>query len=275
MATGPVRLRVVAGQVVTQPKIGLRLVPRRVEVIQRLVRLLHRAERPFHLAFRPRCDAPPVRAAWHVGAHLHPELRHHPPKDARLRDRAVVEVEHPRDALQHQARLVLGRHRVEQEAQRGGDVLAVNAAVLLINDTAAVIDGAEQHQGRLPAASLDPERRRHLLEVRRRQVELPALVDVLGLEPLRRRRPAHALVVQPPRAQVSVHRGAGQQPGRRPDQAVRRLDPVLDQQLDGADGREMPVLPVGGAQLHGRDQLAEPLHLAFRQLARPAPVTPV
>jgi hypothetical protein len=35
------------------------------------------------------------------------------------------------DALQHQARLVLGRHGVEQETQRGGDILAIDAAVFL------------------------------------------------------------------------------------------------------------------------------------------------
>jgi hypothetical protein len=34
----------------------------------------------------------------------------------------------------------------------------------------------------LRAAGLDPERCRHLLQVRRREVELPAIIGVLGLE---------------------------------------------------------------------------------------------
>ena len=73
-----------------------------------------------------------------------------------LRDRAVVQIEHHRNALQHQAGLVLGRHGVEQEAQRGSDILAIDAAIFLIGDTAAVIDDAEQHQSRRAPAGLHP-----------------------------------------------------------------------------------------------------------------------
>jgi hypothetical protein len=70
---------------------------------------------------------------------------------------------------------------------------------------------------------------------------LPAIIGMLGLESPRRRRPAPAFVVQPPVPQVAVHRGSGQQTGRCPHQSFRRLDPVLDQQLDGAAGGKVPV----------------------------------
>ena len=197
-------------------------------------------------------------------AHVHAELRHHAPEGMGLRDRAVVQIQHPRDALQHQAWLVLGRHRVEQEAQRGGDVLAIDAAVFLVGNSATIVDRAEQHQRRRPSAGFDPERSRNLLEVGWRQIELPAFIGVRGLEPRCGRGPAHPLVVQAPSAQVAVDRGAGEQVRRCAHQPVGRLDPVLDQQLEGAIGREVTVLLVRGSQLHRGDQLAEALHLALR-----------
>ena len=54
-------LGVIADQVIPQPQIGLGLVLRRVEVIERLVRFLDRAERPLDFALRSGGDAPPVR----------------------------------------------------------------------------------------------------------------------------------------------------------------------------------------------------------------------
>ena len=104
---------------------------------------------------------------------------------------------------------------------------------------------------------------------------LPAVIGVLGLKPLCRRWPPHALVVQSPAPEIAVQRGSGEQARRRPHQAARGLDPVLDQQLDGAAGGEVPVLQVRGAQLHRRDQLAEPLHLLLWQLAWAPTIAPM
>jgi len=50
---------------------------------------------------------------------------------------------------------------------------AAQCCAFEVGDTAAVVDGAEQHQGWWATAGLDPERCRHLLQVRRREVELP------------------------------------------------------------------------------------------------------
>jgi hypothetical protein len=44
------RLGVVANQIIAQPQIGFDLVLRRVEMVERLVRFLDGAERPFDLA---------------------------------------------------------------------------------------------------------------------------------------------------------------------------------------------------------------------------------
>ena len=88
--------------------------------------------------------------------HIDTQLRHHAAERSGLRDRAIVQVKHRRDALQHQAGLVLGRHGIEQEAQCGSDILAIDAAIFLIGDTAAVVDGAEQHQSWRTLAGLHP-----------------------------------------------------------------------------------------------------------------------
>ena len=65
-----VRLGVVADQIVAQPQIGFGLVLRHVEMIERLVRFLDRAERPLDLALRSRGYAPPIRATRHVRVHI-------------------------------------------------------------------------------------------------------------------------------------------------------------------------------------------------------------
>ena len=80
---------------------------------------------------------------------------------------------------------------------------------------------------------------------------------MLSLKSPRRPRSLPAFVVQPAVPQVAVHRGSGQQAGGRLHQSFRSLDPVLDQQLDGAAGREVSVLQVRGTQLYRRDQLRE------------------
>src|SRR6202030_1684287 len=111
---------------------------------QCLERLLYGAKRSFDLALGSSSHAPAVAAFRHVSADIDAELRHHVAKNARFRDRAIVRVNHPGDALQHQFRLLLWRHGIEQEAKTGRRVLAVDTAIFLIGDAATVIDDAEQ-----------------------------------------------------------------------------------------------------------------------------------
>src|SRR5208283_2851848 len=112
-------------------------------MIKRLVGFLDRSEWSLNLALRSSRDASPVRTTRHVGLHGDPQLRHHPTERAGLRDRAIVQIEHRRDALENQAWLIFRSHRVEQETQRRSDVLAINATIFLIGDATAVIDDAE------------------------------------------------------------------------------------------------------------------------------------
>ena len=93
----------------------------------------------------------PSRAGGHVRDHLDAEAFHHALEHRRFRDRPVVEIERGRNALERIASSPvrrLGRHGVEQEAERRLDVLAVDAAIFLVGDARTVIDHGEQHQGR-------------------------------------------------------------------------------------------------------------------------------
>src|SRR3546814_19346873 len=58
----------------------------------------------------------------------------------------------------------------------GLGILAIDAAIFLVDHARAVIDGREQHQRGFAATLLDPERRLDLLEVGRAHVEVPQLV---------------------------------------------------------------------------------------------------
>jgi len=84
------------------------------------------------------------------------EVLHHVLEHAALGDRAAVEIKQGRSALKRKLRIRFRRHRIEQEAQRRFYVLAVDTAVFLITHAAAVIDHAEQHQGRLAPAGFAP-----------------------------------------------------------------------------------------------------------------------
>ena len=54
--------------------------------------------------------------------------------------------------------------------------------------------------------------------------------------------------------------------------AVRRIDAVLHQQLQGSHRREVPALPVGGPDLHRGDDLAPTLDLRCRHGPGLAPI---
>ena len=239
------------------------------------MRLLHAAEGALDLALRP-CRRPtPVLASRQVGANLHPEMLHHVVEDPALRDRAVVEVERLGDALEGEALLGLGRHGVEQEAQRRLDILAVDTAILLVADAAAVIDDAVEHERRRTTPRLHPGWCLDLLQVRGAEVELPERVAAQGLEPDRHGRSAHPLLVVTPAQEVAIDGGTPQQPGRRSHVPVGGLDPVLLEQGDGVPGREVPALAVRRPQLQGGDDLAVALQGGERERTRPTTIGPM
>jgi hypothetical protein len=200
-------------------------------------------------------------------------MLHHAAEDGALGDRTIVRIDRRRDALKRRAVLLRLRcHGVEQKAQRRLDVLAVDPVVFLIGDTAAVVDGAVDHQDGGAAARFDPGRAVHLLQVGRAQIEMPQGVAVLGLKAHRRRRARHPLVVVPPLLEVAVG-GCLAQPARpQADRAVGRLDPVFLQDPDRLRRREMPALLVEGPKLHRRDRLAVAFELRRRDDLRLAAI---
>src|ERR671932_1405269 len=179
---------VVAPQEVQEPRVGFGLVLWFMEMVERLVHLLHRAEGPLHLALRARRHAPAVLPLWQVGAYVHLQIAHHPPKDLTLRDGTVIEVEHLGDSLKGEAVDGLWCHGVEQKAQCGFDIFAIDTVVFLVGHAAAIVHHAEEHQGRWPSAGFYPSRGPDLLEVRGTEIKLPTLVARAGLKPHRRRR---------------------------------------------------------------------------------------
>ena len=158
-------LGVVVQQVAPQPEIGLRLGLGLVEMVEGLVRFLHGAEGAFTLPFDRAVGRRPSFPVGRWVADPHAEMLHHAMEDPALRDRTVVEVEGLGDALEGKALLGFGRHGVEQEAQRRLDVFAVDAAIFLVADAAAVIDDAVEHERRRATAGLHPGRCLDLLQV--------------------------------------------------------------------------------------------------------------
>ncbi len=192
-----------------QPTIGLRLCVGLVEVVQGLVSVLHGAKGPLDLALGAGRGASAVRPDRHVRHHRDTQALHHAPEHRRLRDRPVVEVDGRGNALEGArfgiAVSGLARHGVEQEAERAFHVLAVDASVLLVGDTGAVVDHAEQHErGCARPVGVDPRRQLELLEVRGAHVELPERVSVLGLEADGGWLANHASVVVAQTSKVSV-----------------------------------------------------------------------
>ena len=128
-------------------------------------------------------------------------------EDPALRDRTIVEVEGLGDALESKALLGLGRHGIEQETQCRLDILAIDAAILLVADAAAVIDDAVEHECRRATAGLHPGRCLDLLQVRGAEVELPESVAAQGLEPDCGGGPAHPLLVVTPAQKMAIDGG--------------------------------------------------------------------
>ena len=192
-------------------------------------------------------------------------------------DRAVVEVEGGRDALERAGvgpvGSALARHGVEQEAERAFHVLAVDASVLLVGDAGPVVDRAEQHEGgSTRPVRVDPGRCLELLEVGRAHVEMPERVRVLGLEADGGRLAHHAGVIVAEASEMPVEGGSGQPVRLQLLEAIGRLDAVPGEQIQDAHRRQVASLAVQGAQFHGRDDLAPALDFGGGHQPRPAPV---
>ena len=178
-----------------QPLVGLWLGLRLVEVIERFVGFLDAAEGTFDFSLGSRGGSISILACGNVCLPLDVEGQHHILKYPALGYRPVVQIDHLGSALEGKRRILLGCHGVEQEAQRGLRIFAVDAAVLLVVHAAAIIDHTEQHQCWLAFGRVYPCWRFDVLEIRWRHIELPAIVAEFGLEANRRRFAAQSPLV--------------------------------------------------------------------------------
>ena len=157
-----------------------------MEVIQRLVRLFHRAEGPLHFAFRAGRGAAAIVATGQMRLHLDAQIGHHLLKHVTARHWTVIRIQVGRTATKGKALVRLGGHGVEQKLQSHFRRLPIGAVILLVGHTTAIIDHAKQHEGGRPFARVDPGRRLDLFEIRGADIKLPQLIAVLGLETHRR-----------------------------------------------------------------------------------------
>ena len=97
---GAMILGVVGGDEPRQPAVRLFLGLGFMEMIERLVGFLDGPERPLDLALGARRRPAAVRPGGHVRHDLDAEAFHHALEHRRLRDRAVVEVDRGRNALE-------------------------------------------------------------------------------------------------------------------------------------------------------------------------------
>ena len=201
-----VRLLVIAEQEVHQPGIRLLLVLGRMKVIERLVALFDRSERPLHFAFGPTGHPASPLSPRHVAADFDVQIPHDAVEELALGDGPMVQVEHMRPAPEEEPLDRFRDHRPKEEAQRRGDVLAVDDVILPIGHPAAIVHDAIQHQDRVSPACVDPGGwLRERFEIRGTDIKLPAFVDVRGLEVDHRLLDGQrALVITPP-GQIPVH----------------------------------------------------------------------
>ena len=226
------------------------------------------AKGAFDFALGSRRGTRAILAGRNMGIPIDLQGLHDVLKDPALGHRPVVQVDHFWSALEWARWIGLGCHGIEQEAQRRFSILSIDAAVFQVVDAAAVIDNAEQHQGRHALGGVDPRWFFNMLEVRRRHVELPAVIAVFGLEPHGRRFACQVGVVQIPQRQVAVYRWWPEQALGRLYQAGLGFHAIAFQQLNCATGGEVSAVLVGGAQLERCDQITVTLHFRLWQDTR-------
>lgn len=100
MRLGAMIAAIVGGDEAREPAVRLRLSLGFMEMIERLVRVLHGPERPLDLALGPRRCPASVRAGGHVRQDFDGEAFHHALEHRRLRDRPIVEIDRGRNALE-------------------------------------------------------------------------------------------------------------------------------------------------------------------------------
>src|ERR1700731_2646059 len=129
MRLGSMVTTIIGNNEARQPTVRLRFGFGFVEMVERLVRILDRAEWPLDLALGARRRSPTIGAGGHVGYDLNAEAFHHSLEHRRLRDRSVVQVDRVRDSLERIALALLSgdleRHGVEQKTQCRLSVFAV------------------------------------------------------------------------------------------------------------------------------------------------------
>jgi hypothetical protein len=226
-----------------------------MKVIQGLVCLFHRAERPLDLPFRSGRRAAAVVAAGEMRPDLDVQISHHLLKDVTADHRTIIQVEIAGATTEGKPLVSLGRHRVEQKLQGRLHSFAIGAVVLLVRHATAIIHHAIEHQGRLASAGIDPGRGLELFEVRGADIKLPQLIAVLRLKPNRRRFPLQRAPIQTPLLQVSIDGGRLEQPFGRLHQPFVGLQAIVFQQSNGFCRGDMPSLTIGGAQFHRGNQL--------------------
>jgi hypothetical protein len=173
-------------------------------MVQGLMQFLDRTKWTFDLALAAGGDALAVLACRDVRHDPDAKTGHDVLEDPAAGDRAVVHIDRLGDALERHLVFRLWRHGVEEEAQRGLCVLAIDAAVFLVGRAAPVIDDAEQHERGIAATGCGPKWLLHLLQVGGTHVELPQLVGSSRLKPHGRRRTGDPLVVDPQSPEVAV-----------------------------------------------------------------------
>lgn len=89
-----------------------------------------------------------------------------------------IEINHPGPSLKRAFCSGFGDHGVEQKSQGLFGILAINAAIFLINHAAAVVHRAVQHQRGGASVRVNPFRFIDMFEVRRGYIKLPAVVAV-------------------------------------------------------------------------------------------------
>ncbi|MCY1451145.1 hypothetical protein D9M71_680000 [compost metagenome] len=173
---------------------------------------LDRTKRTFDLSLGSSRCSRAVLAGRQVRLPFNRERLHHILEHARFSDRTIVEIDHLWSALEWIIRVGLYRHGIEQKTQCCFCILAVDAVVLLVSSTTAVIDHAEDRQCRLALTGVDPVWLVDAFEIGRRNIELPAIVAVFCLKTNRSRFPRQAHMIQVPTIQIAIDGRLGQQP---------------------------------------------------------------
>ena len=88
----PVLHRIIAQQELLEPRIGFIFGLGLMEMIERFVHFLHRAEGPLHFALGTGRDASAIATSGHVRTHVYPQITHDLLKDETPRDGTVIHI---------------------------------------------------------------------------------------------------------------------------------------------------------------------------------------